>query len=41
VWWAPWAQIPWAFTGLVGNLVHRVYRIYQGGGWPRLRTRPS
>jgi uncharacterized membrane protein len=25
-------------TGLVGNLAHRIYR---GGGWPRLRIRPS
>ncbi|HEY2263725.1 MAG TPA: hypothetical protein VGI96_13960 [Streptosporangiaceae bacterium] len=38
VWWAPWAQIPWAFTGLVGTLVHRAYR---GGGRPRPRIRPS
>jgi hypothetical protein len=38
VWWAPWQQIPWFLTGLVGNLTGRVYR---GGGWQRLRTRPS
>jgi uncharacterized membrane protein len=38
VWWAPWAQIPWIFTGLIGNLVHWVYR---RGGWPRPRIRPS
>jgi uncharacterized membrane protein len=38
VWWAPWAQIPWAFTGLVGTLVHRIYR---GGDRSRPRIRPS
>jgi hypothetical protein len=31
-------QIPWFLTGLVGNLTGRVYR---GGGWQRLRPRPS
>jgi uncharacterized membrane protein len=38
VWWAPWTQIPWFLTGLIGNLVGR---IYQGGGWKRLRIRTS
>jgi uncharacterized membrane protein len=38
VWWVPWAQIPWAFTGLVGTLVHRIYR---GGDRSRPRIRPS
>jgi uncharacterized membrane protein len=38
VWWAPWTEIPWFLTGLVANLVGR---IYQGGGGKRLRIRPS
>jgi hypothetical protein len=38
VWWAPWTQIPWFLTGMVGNLVGRIYR---GGGWKRLRIRTS
>jgi hypothetical protein len=35
---AAWPPRPCFLTGLVGNLVGRLYR---GGGWKRLRIRPS